>query len=178
VTLIPAIMMLAIPQPEPPTIVVTGRGLGVPASEAVYDSVTIGRERLLLSGDHVLGRTSLYFDHGWTPDPVAEFLSSLDLVERLDVRLTLSGHGRPFIDLRGHVAATRALVRERLAAVLDALRAGAASPPELLVAVYGESPASDMAGWLLTKLQCYLEHLERKGAAKRLDGPPERWAPA
>jgi len=30
-------------------IVVTGRGLGVPASDAVYDSVTIDRERLLLS---------------------------------------------------------------------------------------------------------------------------------
>ena len=136
------------------------------------------RQRLLLSGDHVLGRTSLYFDHGWTPDPVAEFLASLDLVERLDVRLTLSGHGRPFIDLRGHVAATRALVRERLTAVADALRAGAASPPELLAAVYGESPGSDMAGWLLTKLQCYLEHLEREGRAKRLDGQPGRWAPA
>ena len=34
--------------------------------------------RLLLSGDHVLGRISLYFDHGWTPDPVGEFLASLD----------------------------------------------------------------------------------------------------
>ena len=31
-------------------------------------------QRLLLSGDHVLGRISLYFDHGWTPDPVGEFL--------------------------------------------------------------------------------------------------------
>ena len=73
--------------------------------------------RLLLSGDHVLGRTSLYFDHGWTPDPVAEFLASLDVVERLDVRLTLSGHGRPFTDLRGHVTATARWSRERLDAV-------------------------------------------------------------
>ena len=69
--------------------------------------------RLLLSGDHVLGRVSLYFDHGWTPDPVGEFLTSLDAVERCDVRLTLSGHGRPFTDLRGHVEGNRALVRTR-----------------------------------------------------------------
>ena len=34
--------------------------------------------RLLISGDHVLGRISLYYDYGWTPDPVGEFLSSLD----------------------------------------------------------------------------------------------------
>ena len=79
--------------------------------------------RLLLSGDHVLGRISLYFDHGWTPDPVGEFLGSLDRVEHLDVRLTLSGHGRPFTDLRGHVAGNRALVHERLDAVLAALAA-------------------------------------------------------
>ena len=31
--------------------------------------------RLLISGDHLLGRVSLYFDYGWTPDPVAEFLA-------------------------------------------------------------------------------------------------------
>ena len=40
------------------------------------------QHRLLLSGDHVLGRISLYFDHGWTPDPVGEFLASLDACRR------------------------------------------------------------------------------------------------
>ncbi len=37
--------------------------------------------RLLISGDHLLGRISLYFEFGYSPDPVGEFLSSLDLVE-------------------------------------------------------------------------------------------------
>ena len=30
--------------------------------------------RLLISGDHLLGRVSLYFDYGLSPDPVGEFL--------------------------------------------------------------------------------------------------------
>ena len=30
--------------------------------------------RLLISGDHLLGRISLYFDYGYSPDPVGEFL--------------------------------------------------------------------------------------------------------
>ena len=34
--------------------------------------------RLLISGDHVLGRISLFFDYGYSPDPVEEFLDSLD----------------------------------------------------------------------------------------------------
>ena len=32
--------------------------------------------RLLVSGDHILGRVSLYYDFGWTPDPAGEYLSS------------------------------------------------------------------------------------------------------
>ena len=55
--------------------------------------------RLLISGDHLLGRVSLYFDYGWTPDPVGEFLASLDVDRALGARLALSGHGRPFADV-------------------------------------------------------------------------------
>ena len=39
-------------------------------------------QRLLISGDHLLGRVSQYFDIGYTPDPVGEFLHSLDVTER------------------------------------------------------------------------------------------------
>jgi glyoxylase-like metal-dependent hydrolase (beta-lactamase superfamily II) len=135
--------------------------------------------RLLISGDHVLGRASLYFDHGYTPDPVEEFLSSLELVDGLDVRLTLAGHGRPFTDLGGHVRANRELVQERLEGVLAALGArGESTAFELLPAIYGDKLSPDTAAWLLTKLLCYLEHLERQGALRRVAGEPVRWAAA
>jgi glyoxylase-like metal-dependent hydrolase (beta-lactamase superfamily II) len=135
--------------------------------------------RLLLSGDHVLGRVSLYFDHGWTPDPVGEFLASLELVEGLDVRLSLAGHGRPFTDLAGHVRANKELVARRLDAVAAALRDhGEGTAFALLPDVYGEDYAPEMGAWLLTKVLCYLDHLERAGHARRVPGEPERWAPA
>ncbi len=135
--------------------------------------------RLLISGDHVLGRISLYFDHGWTPDPVGEFLASLDRVAGLDVRLTLSGHGRPFTDLNGHVEGNRALVRERLDAVVAVLRErGDATAFDLLPAVYGEKLVPATAAWLLTKTLCYLEHLEAGGSVRRLDTDPQRWGAA
>jgi glyoxylase-like metal-dependent hydrolase (beta-lactamase superfamily II) len=135
--------------------------------------------RLLISGDHVLGRIALYFDHGWTPDPVQEFLDSLDAVDRLDVRLTLAGHGRPFTDLGGHVAGSRALVRERLDAVLAALRErGEAAAFDLVPAVYGDKVVPETAAWLLTKMLCYLEHLEATGRARRAGAEPVRWSAA
>ena len=77
---------------------------------------------LLISGDHLLGRVSPYYDYGYSPDPAGEFLTSLDRVEALDARLCLSGHGRTFGDVQGHIAANRALVGQRLAALEDVLR--------------------------------------------------------
>ena len=135
--------------------------------------------RLLLSGDHVLGRVSLYFDHGWTADPVGELLASLDRVDRLDVRLTLSGHGRPFTDLHGHVEGNRALVAARLDAVEAAVgERGEVTAFELLPGIYGELVMPATTAWLLTKMLCYLDHLERRGRVRRLDGAPTRWAAA
>ena len=82
--------------------------------------------RLLISGDHLLGRVSPYFDVGYTPDPVGEFLQSLDKVDALDTRLALAGHARPFTDVRGHIDANRQLVARMCDAVRDALADGAA----------------------------------------------------
>ncbi|MGH2950213.1 MAG: MBL fold metallo-hydrolase, partial [Solirubrobacteraceae bacterium] len=131
--------------------------------------------RLLLSGDHLLGRVSLYFDHGYTPDPVGEFLESLTKVERLDARLALSGHGRPFTDVAGHIAANRSLVAERLEAVRAALTGAPRTPYEVARAVYGELFTDETASWLLGKARCWLTHLERSGLAVRKGEAPVRW---
>ena len=138
--------------------------------------------RLLISGDHVLGRVSHYYDYGFTPDPVQEFLDSLDRVADLDVRLVLSGHGRPFTDLAGHVEANRALVRQRLHAVRHGLGPEPVTAFDLAPRVYGDMFMPMTAAWLMNKLLCYLTHLERRGEAARLepdevDGP-ERWVAA
>src|ERR1039457_2233940 len=80
--------------------------------------------RLLISGDHLLGRISLYFDYGSSPDPVGEFLHSLNVVERLGARLCLPGHGRTFADVHAHIQGNRKLVHERLERVQEALGEG------------------------------------------------------
>jgi glyoxylase-like metal-dependent hydrolase (beta-lactamase superfamily II) len=131
--------------------------------------------RLLISGDHLLGRVSLYFDYGWSLDPVGEFLASLDATEALNARLALSGHGRPFSDVRDHHEANRRLVRQRLDAVQAALAGGPSTAYDLLPAVYGEAFEPEVAGWLLSKLLCYLTHLAATGAVRRVEGEPERW---
>jgi glyoxylase-like metal-dependent hydrolase (beta-lactamase superfamily II) len=132
--------------------------------------------RLMISGDHLLGRISLYFDYDWTPDPVAEFLSSLDVVDRLDARLCLSGHGKPFVDVPGHIEGNRKLVSERLESVLAALGGEPRTAVEISPEVYNEPLSESNASWLLSQTLCYLRHLELQGRAARVseDGV-ERW---
>ena len=133
---------------------------------------------LLISGDHLLGRVSLYYDYGWTPDPAGEFLPSLDKVDALDARLCLAGHGKPFTDVRAHVEANRALVGERIAAVRAALDDGPLTAFEVVPRVYGEQVTPMTANWWLSETLCYLRHLEVTGEVAREEGEPERWLQA
>jgi hypothetical protein len=119
---------------------------------------------------------SLYFDAGYTPDPVGEFLASLDKVEALDARLALSGHGRPFTDVPAHIEGNRALVARRLDAVRSVLAGGPSTAYEIAQAVYGEAFTEATANWLLTKTRCYLTHLERVEEATKGGQTPERWS--
>ncbi len=134
--------------------------------------------RLLLSGDHLLGRVSLYFDVGWTPDPVGEFLEGLDRVEALDARLALSGHGRPFTDVRGHIDANRALVARHLDSVRAALAEGDETAFGLAPKVFGDAFGEATGAWLFTETIAFLTHLEQRGEVRRTDGDPEHWAVA
>ena len=135
--------------------------------------------RVLISGDHLLGRISLYFDFGWTPDPIGEFLSSLDVADELDARLALSGHGKPFIDVHGHVEANRSLVRERLDLALAAVRHEPKPAIEIAASVFGAEVIETDTGWRLQETLCYLHHLEVEGLVlSESEGDLARWGVA
>src|SRR3954447_1587988 len=95
-------------------------------------------QRLLISGDHLLGRVSQYFDIGYTPDPVGEFLQSLEVTEALGARLALAGHARPFTDLPGHIQANRDLVARNLDGTRAALRGGEKTAYAVARAIHGD----------------------------------------
>ena len=135
---------------------------------------------LLLSGDQLLGRVSLYYDYGYTPDPVGEFLGSLDVVAALDVRLVLAGHGRPVRDAPALVEANRRAVRERVERVRAALAGGERTAFDVLPEIVDRDlPPAMLVGWGLAETLCYLRHLEVRGEASRVDGSdPERWRAA
>ncbi|HEY2161179.1 MAG TPA: MBL fold metallo-hydrolase [Solirubrobacteraceae bacterium] len=132
--------------------------------------------RILISGDHVLGRISLFYDYGWTPDPVGEYLSSLDVVDRLNARLGLSGHGRPFVDVHGHIHGSRSLAITRLEATRAALAGGPLTALEIAPSVYDQPLSARNATWQLSETLSYLTHLERLGEVEpEPDAEVTRW---
>jgi glyoxylase-like metal-dependent hydrolase (beta-lactamase superfamily II) len=133
--------------------------------------------RLMISGDHLLGRTVLFFDHGHSPDPVGEFLASLDEIEPLDVDLCLPGHGRPFREPETKIAESRAQVGQLLGKVRASLAEGERQPFEVVAEIVGpdnvNSPAS---AWALQIVLSSLDHMRILGEAEPVDGTdPQRW---
>jgi len=132
--------------------------------------------RLLISGDHLLGRISLYFDYGYSPDPVGEFLRSLQVVQGLGARLCLPGHGRTFADVHAHIRGNRTLVEERLESVRAALAGRELTAFEVVPHVYGDALSPQNGHWLLSKILCYLTHLQALGEVREIPGEPARWS--
>ncbi|HYZ71227.1 MAG TPA: MBL fold metallo-hydrolase [Thermoleophilaceae bacterium] len=139
------------------------------------------RSGLLVSGDHLLGRIALYFDYGHTPDPAGEFLASLDVVERLDARLCLAGHGRPFRDVQAHIEGNRREVEAQLGRVREGLRDVQRTPFELVPALLELEPGDELnamtGSFGLNMVLCYLRRLEELGEARPLESGDgvERW---
>jgi glyoxylase-like metal-dependent hydrolase (beta-lactamase superfamily II) len=134
---------------------------------------------LLISGDHLLGRTVLFFDHGHSPDPVGEFLRSLDEVEPLEVDLVLPGHGRTFREPATKIAEARRQVDELLGKTRDGLAGGERTAFEIVAEILGpdkvDSPAS---AWALQIVLSCLDHLTIGGEVAPVEGTdPQRWAP-
>ena len=133
--------------------------------------------KLMISGDHLLGRTVLFFDHGHSPDPVGEFLTSLDEVEPLDVDLCLPGHGRPFRDPEAKIAEARRQVGELLGKTRDALGEGEKTAFEIVAEIVGaDNVNTPVSAWVLQIVLSCLDHMAIVGEVLKVDGTdPQRW---
>jgi hypothetical protein len=81
--------------------------------------------------------------------------------------------------VQGHIAANRALVAERLAALEEVLRSdGPLTAFEAVPRVYGEAMTAINANWWLSETLCYLRHLQVAGRVAGDGARPERWSAA
>lgn len=132
---------------------------------------------LLITGDHLLGRVSLFFDHGHTPDPVGEFLDGLDAVAAIDyTTLCLAGHGRPFRGVAGKIQANRAELGAQRDRVVGAVGAEPKTAFEVVPDLIGrENLNAATAAWGLQLALSYLDHLTIAGDLEETGEDPRRW---
>jgi len=132
---------------------------------------------LLISGDHILGRVTLFFDHGLSPDPVAEFERSLRVVENLKTGLCLAGHGRPFRDVGAKIAESRRQLSEAMDRIRAVLADESLTGYEVVDRVIGtENLTPTTAAWALQITLVYLDHLAALGELEvEEDGDMRRW---
>jgi glyoxylase-like metal-dependent hydrolase (beta-lactamase superfamily II) len=133
--------------------------------------------RLLISGDHLLGRVVLFFDYGHSPDPVGEFLRGLEEVEGLDVDLVLPGHGRTFRDPEVKIAESRRRVDALLGKARTALEDGEKTAFEIVAELIGpENVNTPASAWALQIVLACLDHLAIAGEVEPIEGTdPQRW---
>lgn len=133
--------------------------------------------RMLISGDHLLGRTVLFFDYGHTPDPAGEFLRSLDEIEPLDVDLVLPGHGRTFRDADTKIEESRRQVDRLTGKVRDSLADGGKPAFEVVGDVVGrENLHSPVSAWALQIVLSILDRMAIEGEAEQVEGTdPQQW---
>jgi glyoxylase-like metal-dependent hydrolase (beta-lactamase superfamily II) len=123
----------------------------------------------IILGDLLSPAFTPWFDYGYSNDPVAEFLGSLDRVEALGpFELALPGHGRALEDVPAIIDAHRAGVATRLDATVRAIRGGADNGFEITRSVFGPVEGTE-AVWRLTEIAAYLRHLRLAGAITRFE---------
>ena len=133
----------------------------------------VQRERgLVILGDVLSPVFTPYFDYGHSPDPIAEYLESLERLQAIGgLTVGLPGHGRPLEDLDSLIALHRRSVQERLAATEAVVGQGAYGAWEITAQVFGGRPSGMGGVSHVGEVMAYLLHLRRLGTVVRNVGP-------
>jgi glyoxylase-like metal-dependent hydrolase (beta-lactamase superfamily II) len=129
------------------------------------------RDGVLVAGDHLLGEITptvgLYPES--RPDPLADYLASLERTIELSPSLALPGHGEPVAD---PVSRAREIIdhhRRRLDEAAAALGPVPRTAYDVSVALFGENLDASGRRFALAETLAHLERLVREGRAVRQD---------
>lgn len=141
------------------------------------------RNRVLLSGDHVLPRITpnIGFHPQSGADPLGDFLRSLGkLAPYGDAKEVLPAHEHRFVGLSGRLDALTAHHEARFEEVLEALRDGCTTAWEIAQRMHWSRPWERIEGFMrraaLAEAAAHLRALLYRGVLRVEGHEPERWS--
>jgi glyoxylase-like metal-dependent hydrolase (beta-lactamase superfamily II) len=130
------------------------------------------RDDVLIGGDHLLARITpavgLYPES--RPDPLGDYLASLERTVELAPRIVYPGHGEPITDAPGRAREIIEHHRRRLDDVAAALDAWPQTAFELSQAVFGNDLAPVQRRFAVAETLSHAERLVHGDRARREDG--------
>ncbi|MBA2313437.1 MAG: MBL fold metallo-hydrolase [Actinobacteria bacterium] len=126
-------------------------------------------ERLLISGDHLLGAITPHVDfrREADDDPLGEYLDALVKIEHLNPKIVLPGHGRPFEE---GAARARAVARHhdrRLGSIVQVIRHEAHTASEISDEIFGTTLLNFGRRLALGETLAHLAYLRARGEVAR-----------
>lgn len=140
-----------------------------PGHSAAHVCIWSAADRILLSGDHLLGAITPHIDfRRGDQNPLGEFLASLQKIEDLAPDLVLPGHGRPFED-----GAARARVVERhhdrrLGSILQVIRNEPHSAGEITDQIFGSTLLNFEKRLALGEALAHIAYLKIQGDVEQI----------
>ena len=131
-------------------------------------------KKILVAGDHVLSTITPNIAY-WLDmdDPLNEYLTNLEKVRALDVRITLPGHRQIIRDLPARVAELQGHHRDRLNEVLAALHDGAKTAAQIAPHITWDIPYNSweefppLQKWFaFSETLAHIRYLENKGKVR------------
>jgi glyoxylase-like metal-dependent hydrolase (beta-lactamase superfamily II) len=122
----------------------------------------------LISGDTLLSSITPHVDHRGElgPDPLGDFLDSLNRLEELSPALVLPGHGRPFDSGAERARAISAHHQRRLGSFLQVIRRRARSAADAAEEVFGSELLDFQRRLALGETIAHLEYLRLRSEAE------------
>ncbi|MBO0777582.1 MAG: MBL fold metallo-hydrolase, partial [Ktedonobacteraceae bacterium] len=125
------------------------------------------RDGVFLASDHILPRITpnigLYSTHD-RPNPLGDYLASLEKVSPLPASIVLPGHGEPLHDLAGRITELAAHHEERANRLLHMLTEKPQHAYALTEQMFGERLKNDEARRMATaEVLSHLEYLRLQG---------------
>ena len=129
------------------------------------------RDGILVGGDTLLRtitpNVGLYPDS--RPDPLGDYLSSLERIVELAPRIVLPGHHEPIADPVGRARELIAHHAERLERTAAALDGEPGTAYDVSFALFPEPLSTTLRRFALAETRAHIEYLVQRGAARRFD---------